>query len=112
VEQSAEAVFKHMADHLASAEKPGQNIACDTLLSKFVSSIDGGITTWDSYPAELIRAAAESESDKRCFAGSQAELAKDMLMIRIQCAEEFQRVAKEYAELLRLRLESGKGKED
>ncbi len=110
VELTPKALTKHMEGH----GEASQRILLMKILLLFCSQVDKDIKAWEAYPAEIIRSAAESGVARECLStAGQVELSVDMLILRVQCAEEFQRVAREYVELIRLRLkvEAGRTKE-
>jgi hypothetical protein len=72
-------------------------------LTQFVEHMNEAIAYASAIPVENIRDRIEIAQAKGLFAGSDTAL--DMLMIRVQCAEEFKRVAEEHNRLLKARQE-------
>jgi hypothetical protein len=69
-----------------------------------IARVDCDIAAWIAAPMEELRSLVDSETGQDLTDSPETgNKVRDMLMIRLHCAEEFQKVARVHEELLRLR---------
>jgi hypothetical protein len=86
-------------------------VATCITVSTFIEQVDSFIVFWKNFPDAQVKTIVEVAKEQGLFMGDGGDKAVDMLMTRVQCAEEFKRVAEEYANLLTLGLETEMGEE-